>query len=327
MDIAQKFQNWIPARVYWRDREPLVDWCYMGAEMLTQPFFDNSIERRFRSPFNLLFRHQTTLEFLGELYERDRGLEPTGFIFHMSRCGSTLVAQMLAALDQNIVASEPSPIDSILRAQAKNPSITDEQRVRWLKWMIGAIGRKRAGEKYYFIKFDSWSLLDLDLIRRAFPGVPWIFLYRRPIEVLVSQMRQRGVQMIPGAIGQILPGLDLEEILRMPPEEYCARVLARFCESAIEGASSGDAKLINYDQLPEAVSSSVLAHFRVNYAPEDIERLERAAQFNSKTPGLSFAPDSRTKREEASGAMTQAAEKWLDPLYDELEKMRRQTSI
>jgi hypothetical protein len=234
---------------------------------------------------------------------------------------------MLAALDRNIVVSEPPPIDSIIRADAKNPSVTDAERARWLKWMVSALGRQRADEKYYFIKFDSWSTIDLAFIRRAFPAVPWIFLYRQPVEVLVSQLGQRGVQMIPGAIEQLLPGLDLSEILRISAEEYCARVLARFCESAVREAAGGDALLVNYNQLPGAVAGSMLGHFRADCSPEEIERLENAARFNAKTPQMTFEPDSESKRKKASEAALAAAEKWLVPLYDELEKMRRRQNV
>lgn len=311
----------MPIRVYWRADEPFVDWCFMGGRRFTEPFFDITIEKQLAQPFSLLFRHQTRLESIGELIESDPGLAPSGFVFHMSRCGSTLVAQMLAALEKNIVLSEPPPLDSIIRANGKDHSATDDQRIKWLRWMVGALGRKRAGEKFYFIKFDSWSMLDLDLVRRAFPEVPWIFLYRHPVEVLVSQLGKRGVQMIPGAIGRVLPGIDLSEILEMPPEEYCARVLAGFCQSAIEGADE-KALFVNYEQLPGAVTSAIVEHFGVEFAPEEIERIERAARFDAKTPQMTFAPDGETKRKEASPAALRAAEKWLDPLYRELEKMR-----
>jgi gluconate kinase len=322
--VFEKFRDWSPIRIYWQ-QQPFVDWCYLGEERFTHPFFDNTIELLTQRPFNLLFRHQTSIEFLGEMYEQNPGLAPNGFIFHMSRCGSTLVAQMLSSLAQNIVISEPPAIDSILRSNTKNPAITDRQRIDWLKWIVSAFGQKRNDEKYYFIKFDSWSMIDLDLIRRAFPEVPWIFLYRNPIEVLVSQMRERGSQMIPGAIGQILPGLDFMETLQMPPEEYCARVLARFCENAIGGAKSGNALMINYNQLPEVVTSAMIEHFQINYSPEDIENMKNAARFNAKTPGIPFASDSAAKRNQASDAARQAAEKWINPLYEQLEKIRFET--
>lgn len=320
----ENLRDWIPVRFYRHESQAFVDWCYLGKKRFTEPFFDLTIERRFREPFNLLFRHQTPIEVLGELNAARGGLAPNGFIFHMSRCGSTLVSQMLAALAQNIVMSEPPPVNSILRSNLENPEISDAQRVQWLQWIIGAFGQQRnADEKYYFIKFDSWNTLDLALIERAFPDVPWIFLYRNPVEVIVSHMKQRGAQMIPGVVKQLLPNLDLTDVVQMPPEEYCARVLALICEAALNRVPNKNALLVNYTQLPEAFASMILKHFRVAYAPEDVEQMKNAAQFNAKTPQVSFVPDSETKKKQASDTAHAAAEKWVNSLYEKLEKVKR----
>ena len=319
----ENFTDWLPVRVYWRENRAFVDWCYAGKERFTAPFFEQNVERRFREPFNLLFRHQTPIEFLGELNAASAVLAPTGFIFHMSRCGSTLAAQMLAALEKNVVMSEPPPVDSILRANFKNPAVTDEQRIEWLQWIIGALGRKRnAEEEHLFIKFDSWNTLDLALIERAFPNVPCVFLFRNPVEVIVSHMKQRGAQMIPGVVDQILPGLDLADVLQMPPEEHCARVLARICQSMLDFLPRRNILLVNYTQLPEILTEQITEHFGVVYAPEEIETMKNAAQFNAKTPQMDFVPDSETKKKEASEAAREAAEKFVNPLYEQLEKFR-----
>lgn len=295
----------------------------MGNERFADSFFDDTIERRFRKPFNLLFRHQTPVEFLDELNDASPGIPPTAFVFHLSRCGSTLISQMLAAVPQNIVLSEPPPIDMILRSNHKNPLVGDERRVEWLRWMINAFGQKRnIEERHLYIKFDSWSALDLSLIEQAFPRVPWIFLYRNPIEVIVSHIRQRGMQMIPGVVKQILPELNLTDAVRMPSEEYCARVLARICETILANLPNRNALLVNYTQLPEVVASIVSGHFRVAYSTEEIERMNQAARFNAKTPQLNFVADTEQKRNEAGDAARQAAEKWVNPLYEKLEAMR-----
>ena len=41
----------------------------------------------------------------------------------MSRCGSTLVSQMLAALPQNIVISEAAPIDAVVQLNRAQPDL------------------------------------------------------------------------------------------------------------------------------------------------------------------------------------------------------------
>ncbi len=71
----------------------------------------------------------------------------------------------------------------------------------WLRGMLSALGQRRNGdEKKFFVKFDSWHTINLPLIRRAFPDVPWIFLYRDPLEVMVSQLRQGALNTVPGFI-------------------------------------------------------------------------------------------------------------------------------
>lgn len=319
----EHLRNWTPIRVFWKEQRLSVDWCFMDEKRFTEPFFDQTIEKRFREPFNLLFQHCTSIEFLGELYEKSPGVPPSGFIFHHSRCGSTLVSQMLAALSSNIVISEASPIDAILRSNLFNTQVSDNQRLEWLKWIVNAFGQQRtADEKYYFIKFDSWHTFHLDLIRAAFPNVPFIFLYRNPVEIIVSQIRQRGAQMIPGVINQLLPGADLQTIIRMPPEEYCARVLAEICQHTINFARTDRIMLVNYLQLPQAVTTAISSYFGLNLSESEMEMMAGTAQFNAKTPQLYFEPDAAEKRAAATEVARFAAAKYVDRLYQELEDIR-----
>src|SRR6185369_5327085 len=137
------------------------------------------------------------------------GIAPQGFIFHMSRCGSTLVSRMLGSLPRSIVLSEAGPIDSVLRAGFRAPSLAEAEHVSWLRGMVSALGQRRApDDNRLFIKFDSWSIVYLGLIERAFPEVPWLFVYRDPVEVMVSQMLRRGAHFVPGVIEPEIFGLD-----------------------------------------------------------------------------------------------------------------------
>src|SRR5439155_24789392 len=144
---------------------------------------------------------QTPIEVLAELQAAEPGIPPTGFIFHMSRCGSTLISQMLAALPQNVVVSEAGPVDAVLRARFQAPDLPEREQIGWLQGIVSALGRRRTGEEsHFFVKLDAWHTLDLPLIQRAFPDVPWLFLYRNPVEVMVSHARQPGSQLVPGML-------------------------------------------------------------------------------------------------------------------------------
>lgn len=318
---TDELRDWVPFRVSDEEGVPYIDWCYAGDTRFTEPFFEDTVRVMLRRPFSLLFQHRTSFDELRDLCEGGRALEPAGLVFHMSRCGSTLVAQMLAAVPCNIVISEAPPIDSVLRMDLS--STPDIDRGEMLRSIVAALGRVRSStEKRYFIKFDSWHTLYLDLILETFPTVPWIFLYRDPVEVIVSQMRQRGLQMVPGSLDGLLPDLSTAESLQVPPEEYCARVLARILRAALSRSRDKNCKLVNYSQLPGFMFDGFAADFHCNFSPLEIDQMREAAQFDAKRPQMFFEPDEQQKRSQATDAIRTAAAKWVDPLYDELEALR-----
>ena len=301
----------------------MVDWCYLGKQRFEAAFFEHTIGKCLTRPFNLLFRRQTPIEVLEEWHQVRPGLKPTGFVFHMSRCGSTLVSQMLTAIPTNVVISEARPIDATLRAQFNSRATTDDQRITWLRWMASALGQRwRGEEQHFFIKFDAWNTLELPLIRRAFPDVPWIFLYRDPVEVLVSHMNNRGAHMIPGVLTPSLFGMDLQTAFSLRPEDYCAKVLASICTAAFQHFGDGG-RLVSYPELPEVVSEYLLKFFSLNYSEDEIARLHAATKRDAKNPGTTFQSDSQKKRDKATEAIRDAAHSWLYPIYEDLEAARQ----
>ena len=316
-------ERWVPARVYWNANTPIVDWCYLGRRRFEHPFFEQTISDALNEPFNLLFRHQTPIEVLGQWSEARPGLRPTGFIFHMSRCGSTLISQLLASLPRAVVISEAPPLDSVLRAHHRSSRISEEQRIDWFRWMVSALGQRiRGKEDYFFIKFDAWNVTELPIIRRAFPDVPWIFNYRDPVEVLVSQMNHRGAHMIPGLINPTLFGMSFEEIVTVEPEEYGARVLRAICEAGLHHHRLGSGLLINYNQLPEETWGSISRIFHLYCGDAEIELMKNAATRDAKNPAMAFKRDS-TRKQQANERVREAARKWVLPIYEELERARK----
>jgi len=231
---------------------------------------------------------------------------------------------MLAALPQNVVISEARPIDSTVRAQFTSTETSDDQRIDWLRWMVSAMGQRwLGGEQHLFIKFDAWNTLDLTLIRRAFPDVPWIFLYRDPVEVLVSHFANRGAHMIPGVLTPSLFGMDLQTAFSLRPEDYCAKVLATICRAALQQCRDGG-RLVSYSQLPDVVPESLLKFFDLRCSADEMARVRAAAKRDIKNPAATFLNDSEKKRDKASEAIREAAANWLYPIYEDLEAARLQ---
>jgi hypothetical protein len=184
--------------------------------------------------------------------------------------------------------------------------------------MVGAFGRSRLDSRTrLFVKLDSWHTLALPLFRRAFPSVPWVFLYRDPVEVLVSQLRERGMQMVPGMMPPALYGLTSDE--GTSAAEYCTRVLEKVCRAVLDVHDNGGGLLVNYRDLPEAVWTTVLPHLGVACGDDEREIMAHAARVDAKRPGLPFASDTEDKQREATGLVRTIAERHLGDVYRRLE--------
>jgi hypothetical protein len=311
-------RDWLPTAVSAAPGTAIsVDWARFGAEPLREPFYEEALRRALRLPFNRALRYRTGLHELVAQAGTMESVAPAGFIFHMSRCGSTLVAQMLAALPDSIVISEAPPLDAVVQL---GRNLVPDDAVRALRAMVAAFGRRRSGGvRHYVVKLDCWHTLALPLFRRAFPEVPWIFLYRDPVEVLVSQMRQRGMQMVP----QYLPPqfYGIAEADATMDEDYCARVLGVVCRAVLEHRALGGGLVLNYRELPGAVAQAILPHFGMSCSEQEREGMRQTAQQDAKSPGLPFAGDAEAKRRAATAKVRDAAERHLRGIYDGLEAL------
>ncbi|MCW3847201.1 sulfotransferase [Sphingomonas sp. LB-2] len=312
-------RQWLPARCA-IEAGFAIDWYHYAAAPLAEPFFADTRNRAGMRPFNQLFRYRTQF---GDFIQADRegALQPDGFIFHMSRCGSTLVSQMLAALPGTIVVSEADMLDMIVQLPLLAQGVSNELHIDALRAVVAALGRDRSGtSQRYFIKLDSWHTLALPLFRQAFPDVPWIFLYREPVEVLVSQERMRGTQTAPGVLPPQIFGFTEAE-MSLPDVDYIARVLARTCSAVTDQWELGGGLAVDYRELPDAMLTRILPHFGIDPAPGERALLDAASGRDAKAPDTGFKPDSARKREEAGPATRAAAERHMAAVHARLQAL------
>ena len=281
---AKRGAGWFPVDLRIQSGGPVAEWVYFGSRRFTEPFFENTVRAALRNPFARAFRHQAPL------HEKS-GMTPSGFIFHMSRCGSTLIAQTLSSIPRTLVISEAAPIDTAVRTN----------NAEWLRRTVQALGQRRFGETHYFVKLDAWHIHNLPLIREAFPETPWIFVCRNPVEVLVSQLRSPGKQALPGAMDPEALGLSFSDITTVNREEWCARVLAGFCSSALAFRDDPRALFVDYRQLPGAVWDEVAKHFSLHFSSEELAKIHSAARLtpnarpvlSNRIPPVNKAPRQR----------------------------------
>ncbi|RON18780.1 sulfotransferase family protein [Pseudomonas frederiksbergensis] len=302
-------EGWLPIRVWQEAGQWQVDWCWFGDARLHQPFFRDAVEDALRLPFNQAFRRKTALSTLADWQVCSPGLTPSAFIFHASRCGSTLISQMLAQLDNHIVISEPPPLDALLRSDL--PAV---ERRAAIKGLLSAYGQRRlAREQRLVIKLDAWNIGELPLLRECFPETPWLFLYRDPLEIAVSHLRRPGMHMVPGMIG-------VDEFPFSSREDYIARRLGRLLVSGLAQCRAFGGWAVNYSELPQAMAGRLAAFFALDL--EQRRQVFAAVGQHAKQPSQVFVGDSDDKRREASVLLRERVDHWAWEPYEALEKDR-----
>jgi hypothetical protein len=175
---TENLVGWLPYLMRWESSPPDIRWRHLGGERLVEPFFDQTIDRCGRDPNNREDR-STLLEAL----ERPAGRSPScGFhLSHVSlridsRCsdvGLRSRAHSHLRGHDRFFDHSTSGSGSLSGPRAESPG--------------AATRRERASpprterEGLCFIKFGAGSVRDLDLIRCAFPDVPWIYLLSTPV--------------------------------------------------------------------------------------------------------------------------------------------------
>lgn len=327
MSASPDLKGWVPVSARVEGDQLWADLCLLEDRRFIEPFFEDTITRCMYEPFHAVFRRRVDAEGLAGWLRSNPPLPVAGFIFHMSRCGSTLVSQLLAASAAHRVMSEAGPIDVALRGGTPG-SVDDATRVAWLRAMVGMLGQAGSlGAARLFVKFDSWHASLLPLIQRAFPSVPWILMIRDPVEVIVSHLRRPGAQMVPGMVGYTPPGVDPQSAWALPRAEYCARMLGALCEAAeaaLEGAHPGLARVVDYASLPEVLDPVVWPHFGLRPDAAWRAAMAEVSSRHAKEPSLPFEPDGAGKRAEADEAAREAALRWVGPVWQRLRERSRE---
>lgn len=217
---------------------------------------------------------------------KSKRLEHAGFIFHESRCGSTLVANMLTVShpDTTRVYSEPNVL---LRAMKSN----NKRLVEDVLYLLGRTS-KSSREKRVFYKLKSDAVRHIDAMPES---VPWIFLYRKPEEVMNSHFNP--TEHVSGTVclherKKDVPNPLIEEIANefgtpyneMSDERFCAVRLASLCLAAIrQHERTGNGRFVNYKTLPESLWESIAPdHFGLDLSLNGIGRMKDISQVYSK---------------------------------------------
>jgi hypothetical protein len=276
--------GWYPLKLAQQaDGEITLTWQDLTAANFATPFFEDSVSRaRYHRPE----RRQTFLQELGEI-SLPPAVPSTAFIFHTSRSGSTLLAQLLSCLDGSIALSEPPIIDEILQLHR-----SDEEKIALLRQVVRALGQARsAADRHFFIKHDSWNLPWQPLIRQAFPAVPCFLIYRNPLEILWSHHRQRGSQMVPGLRDLALLNIPPDSFHLADLDAFTTRVLESIFTQALHHIQQGNLIQLEHHQLVERIEMDVIERLGIVPSAFEKDRLYHRSRFHSKRARDTYQPE------------------------------------
>ena len=92
--------NWLPYR--YQPKRQQVNWL-VPVGHATEPFQDEYLSRCSQQLFNQIIQPRTSLASALQQTKKVADIQPAGFIFHLSRCGSTLISGCLSELDSTCV--------------------------------------------------------------------------------------------------------------------------------------------------------------------------------------------------------------------------------
>ncbi len=237
------------------------------------------------------------------------------FIFHMSRCGSTLASQMLATCDRFFVLSEPIIINAVLDP-ALNVSV-DERKKLFSACINALVSIAPESSEEVFVKFRSWNIFYLDLIISEFPLVRWIYIHRNGVEVLSSVLAKppgwlRSRISYAKYFAELL-SVKSELIRQMTMDEFVARILGVFCRTALAHKSDRSC-FLEYTYLKKDFINILSSHNNIVVSKDEKKRMIEASEIYSKDTKKekTFVPDSDAKRLSATQDQVELVNRFVE---------------
>jgi hypothetical protein len=272
-------------------------WMDMNGYHCYEGFFHQSLSAYEAMTRSRPRRFTSTLDFLTDPAEA--AIPPSGFIFHMGRCGSTLLAKVFACSRSHLVFSEAAPHNQIWRIL--HPA--DPQRnLAMYRTLLLTMGRPRlASYRAHIVKFTSFNIVNFQFIRAAFPGVPALFLYRDPAQALDSYHRRNPAWM--GA------ELGIGKTWHAPEA-----AIEAFLEAALSIRDSSF-QCVDHAHLIPDLLPAVLRFFHLDPSPEEIRLMASQFAWDAKS-------GSRPRRFEPAPGATAAVSTRLRELHGRVAALR-----
>jgi hypothetical protein len=312
-------KNWIPYELKNKDGVWLCNWLNSFKKPFTKPFFDETILSLRSEHGAISFTSSSNLAMMKEWAGGMKFITPSAFIFHTSRCGSTLISQLLSTSNKHIVLPEVPFFDNLLRLPYQDKNFSEQEILDLLNTSVNYYGQVRTGhEQRLYIKTDSWHIFFYHQLRKLYPTVPFILMYRNPAEIFNSLKKIPGLQSVPGLIEPAVFGFQLKE--NVHPDTYISMVLEAYLQQYLTIIEQDDyLLLLNYNEGPMPMIKKIADFTNTPLSNTDIDMMTERSYYHSKKTAEMF---SETIPAYIPGCLNKAME-----LYYQLEEKRSFTRI
>jgi hypothetical protein len=310
----------LPIEVYNVGGELRVRWLVTSSLDFSVPFFSHAIDKQISALLRPAVYETTWEAFSGKTQEdAHRCSRPAGYIFHVSRCGSTLLANMVRASGNHLVLSEPGPLSAVLEWAKDDPSRYDSRAL--VSGMIEALSQPaHASDSRVFIKLFSHSLFRIDLLRAVTPDVPEVFLYRDPLEVLLSNLDWPNQDWI---WREEFTGVSSDTARLLPVAELFARGIGLAMQVMLEKRRA-NTTLFNYSDIGVPTAAKLAKALRFDLPPSRLPAVWKMLEWSAKDQRRErfLKANELQKREQASPQIRQLVNTFASNAYSELEELR-----
>ena len=114
---------------------------------------------------------------------------PIILLGNTSRCGSTLLTQLMDSTDEIVSMSEPAAFEAVTFA-CQDKLFSDEHLDRYIVSGISMLCKPMPRKPCaYFIKMSGAAMIHMEKVRDLFPDTKLLFMYREGLEVAVSLVK------------------------------------------------------------------------------------------------------------------------------------------
>lgn len=269
--VWSQYQGLIPVSI---DGDKVV-WQDVSKYHFYEGFFYKSLNNLALVRKGSVKKYSTDIELLKDDRIVENSLPIAGFVFHMGRCGSTLLTKVLGSSRDNHIISEAYPLNKIFTVftnyGASNVDAKLENYTIY-KNLLLALARKRVDtHERCFVKFSSYNIHFIEFIQTVFPDVPTIFVTRDVTDVVSSFNKKPSAWMQEDNLNEIktvfgLQGTEIGEVV-MGFEEI---------------AKNASIKMLDYNELKPENILDICSLF--NYIPKnpDLDKMRQQFLFDSK---------------------------------------------